>query len=573
MRCRRVCFALLLPPIFLSAYSNIFSQDSNQKVKELSSLALEYEQKGDFNQAVYYFNRAATLSWDSNNLDDATANFANALANARKIGNSNGVKVICTNLGLINSCRGNHKVAAEYFSEALATARRANSKADIASALINLSSEQLELNDYALAEKSLTEAQGLAQEIKDQKLLKNCYLNLSKLYEKTGDQTKTSHYFNLFSMVSQKMQAEELREKEQKAKAMVDSAGRAVQQISEENEVANKRLVQTNQALIQKDNTLKEVKRITHEQQTQIALLNAEMQLRDAQLKHQHLLQRVYIGLIVISLLFALVIFYAYNEKRKANELLKEKNSEILRQKEEISVQADQLRELNAIKDKMFSIIAHDLRSPLFSLVNMLSIAKEGYFTEESFKLIIAELSINVNHTTSLLENLLTWAKNQMHGTKVNPVNFDLNSMVTSRIAVLQESAKKKGISIETKLSDNTSVNADKDMIEIVLRNIVSNSIKFCNEGDRICIWSTLKEDKITLCVEDSGVGIQPEMMGNLFGNQISSTLGTRDERGTGLGLIICKEFINMNGGKIWAESQVNRGSKFFFTLPAAKLN
>ena len=248
-------------------------------------------------------------------------------------------------------------------------------------------------------------------------------------------------------------------------------------------------------------------------------------------------------------------------------------NTEILTQKEEISEQADQLRDLNSLKDKLFSIIAHDLRSPLFSLITMLNIAKEGHFTEESFKSIIAELSVNVNHTTSLLENLLTWAKNQMQGTKVNPVNFDLKELLNSRIGMLEERAQQKEIAIVNQLADNMFVHADRDMTEIVIRNIVSNSIKFCNAGDKIRIWSAVNDGGITVCVEDTGVGIQPDVMQKLFGTQISSTPGTRNEKGTGLGLILCKEFITMNGGDIWAESQVNKGSKFFFTLPGAKLS
>ncbi|BDX38684.1 hypothetical protein CYCD_20390 [Tenuifilaceae bacterium CYCD] len=536
-------------------------------------MAADYESKGDNNQAAFYYDKAANLCWRSNDTDNAIVYFGKALSNAKKIGNTNGIKAIYTNLGLIYSDKANHKLAFENYSEALTESRKLGKQFDIAASLLNLSNEQIDLGDYSGAEKNLSEVQKIAQETNDQKILKNCYFNYNKLYEKLGNQPKAAEYFNLFAMLTKKIQSEELKEKELKAKELVDSAGRVVQQISAEKSFTDKKLAETNQELKLKENTLKEVERITQEQQMQIDLLNTEMELRNAQLMHQKLLQKVYIGLIVISLLFASLIFYAYTEKKKANRLLQEKNHEILSQKEEITEQANQLRDLNALKDKVFSIIAHDLRSPLFSLITMLNIAKEGLFTEESFKTIIGELSINVNHTTSLLENLLTWARNQMHGTKVNSVNFDLNELISSRLKMLEDRATQKELSIVNQLKDNVFVHADKDMTEIVFRNIVSNAIKFCNAGDKIRIWNTVGDGIVTICVEDTGVGILPDVMQKLFGTQISSTPGTRNEKGTGLGLILCKEFVNMNGGDIWAESQINKGSKFFFTLPVAKVD
>jgi len=554
-------------------FSVSYSQESASKINEYIKLAADYESKGDNNQAAFYYDKAANLCWRYNDTDNAIVYFGKALNNAKKIGNTNGIKTIYTNLGLIYSDKANHKLALENYSDALTESRKLGKQFDIAASLLNLSNEQIELGDYSGAEKNLNEVQKIAQEINDQKILKNCYFNYNKLYEKLGNQSKAAEYFNLFAMLTKKIQTEELKEKEQKAKELVDSAGRVVQQMSVEKSFTDKKLAETNQELKLKENTLREVERITQEQQMQIDLLNTEMELRDAQLMHQKLLQKVYIGLIIISLLFASLIFYAYTEKKKANRLLQEKNHEILSQKEEITEQANQLRDLNALKDKVFSIIAHDLRSPLFSLITMLNIAKEGLFTEESFKTIIGELSINVNHTTSLLENLLTWARNQMHGTKVNPTNFDLNDLISSRLKMLEDRAIQKELSIVNQLKDNVFVHADKDMTEIVFRNIVSNAIKFCNAGDKIRIWNTIGDGIVTICVEDTGVGILPDVMQKLFGTQISSTPGTRNEKGTGLGLILCKEFVNMNGGEIWAESQINKGSKFFFTLPVAKVD
>lgn len=554
-----------------SGFAVIPSQEP-QGVDDFIKLAREYENAGNANQAVYYYDKAANSYWRANDYQNAIEYFEKALENITKVGNKNGEKLLYINLGLVYSEISDYTHAQECFESALNIATSSGKKGDVGQILYNISTVQIEQGNYQGALSNLTKTEAIAQEVGDQTLLRNVYYNYNRAYEGLRNTEKAAEYFSLYAMLTKKIQAEEIRKKELQAKAMVDSAGRVVQQVSQEKEHTEKRLVETSKELKEKEQTLKEVEELTREQQMQIELLNAEMKLRDAVIQHQKLLQKVYIGLILFSLAFAAALYYAYVQKRRANRLLKEKNDEISRQRDAISRQADELRELNALKDKLFSIIAHDLRSPLFSLITMLNIAKEGHFTPENFKEILDELSVNVNHTTALLENLLTWAKTQMHGVKVNSQNFDLNQLVNSRIKLLNEAAENKEIKLKNSIPDGTFVFADTDMTDIVIRNLISNAIKFCNAGDRITIWSTTGADKVTVCVEDTGRGMTPDVLQKLFGTQITSTPGTKNEKGTGLGLILCKEFVQMNGGEIWAESQPDKGSKFFFTLPKASV-
>ncbi|MEJ5315910.1 MAG: ATP-binding protein [Tenuifilum sp.] len=554
-----------------SGFAVIPSQEP-QGVDDFIKLAREYENAGNANQAVYYYDKAANSYWRANDYQNAIVYFEKALENITKVGNKNGEKLLYVNLGLVYSEISDYTHAQKCFESALNISTSSGKKGDVGQILYNISTVQIEQGNYQGALSNLTKTEAIAQEVGDQKLLRNVYYNYNRAYEGLKNTEKAAEYFSLYAMLTKKIQAEEIRKKELQAKAMVDSAGRVVQQVSQEKEHTEKRLVETSKELKEKEQTLKEVEELTREQQMQIELLNAEMKLRDAVIQHQKLLQKVYIGLILFSLAFAAALYYAYVQKRRANRLLKEKNDEISRQRDAISRQADELRELNALKDKLFSIIAHDLRSPLFSLITMLNIAKEGHFTPENFKEILDELSVNVNHTTALLENLLTWAKTQMHGVKVNPQNFDLNQLVNSRIQLLNEAAENKEIKLKNSIPDGTFVFADTDMSDIVIRNLISNAIKFCNAGDRITIWSTTCADRVTVCVEDTGRGMTPDVLQKLFGTQITSTPGTKNEKGTGLGLILCKEFVQMNGGEIWAESQPDKGSKFFFTLPKASV-
>lgn len=562
---------ILFFSLYYSGFAVIPSQEP-QGVDEFIKLAREYENAGNPNQAVYYYDKAANAYWRANDYQNAIIYFEKAIENITKVGNKNGEKLLYINLGLVYSEISDYTHAQKCFESALNIATSSGKKEDVGQIIYNISTVQIEQGNYQGALSNLTKTEVIAQEVGDQKLLRNVYYNYNRAYEGLKNTEKAAEYFSLYAMLTKKIQAEEIRKKELQAKAMVDSAGRVVQQVSQEKEHTEKRLVETSKELKEKEQTLKEVEELTREQQMQIELLNAEMKLRDAVIQHQKLLQKVYIGLILFSLAFAAALYYAYVQKRRANRLLKEKNDEISRQRDAISRQADELRELNALKDKLFSIIAHDLRSPLFSLITMLNIAKEGHFTPENFKEILDELSVNVNHTTALLENLLTWAKTQMHGVKVNSQNFDLNQMVNSRIKLLNEAAENKEIKLKNSIPDGTFVFADTDMTDIVIRNLISNAIKFCNAGDRITIWSTTGAYRVTVCVEDTGRGMTPDVLQKLFGTQITSTPGTKNEKGTGLGLILCKEFVQMNGGEIWAESQPDKGSKFFFTLPKASV-
>lgn len=566
-----VLLAVILIFISIIRFYSAFSQDS-QRVNELVALAKDYESAGNANQAAYYFDKAANAYWRNNDFQNAISMFEKAIENTVKVGNKNGEKLLSINLGMLYSEIGDYKQAKNNFENALRIAKSTGKKQDLGQILYNISTVQIEQGDLQGALLTLSQVESIAQEVADQKLLRNVYYNYNRAYEGLKNTEKAAEYFSLYAMLTKKIQAEEIRKKELQAKAMVDSAGRVVQQVSQEKEHTEKKLVEASKELQEKEQTLKEVEELTREQQMQIELLNAEMKLRDAEIKHHKLLQKVYIGLILFSLAFAAALYYAYVQKRRANRLLKEKNDEISKQRDAISRQADELRELNALKDKLFSIIAHDLRSPLFSLITMLNIAKEGHFTPENFKEILDELSDNVNYTTALLENLLTWAKTQMHGVKVNPQNFDLNQLVSSRIQLLNEAAEAKEVQLKNNIAGGTFVFADADMADIVIRNLISNAIKFCNAGNRITIWSTTGTDKVTVCVEDTGRGMTSDVLQKLFGTQIASTPGTMNEKGTGLGLILCKEFVQMNGGEIWAESQPDKGSKFFFTLPKASL-
>jgi PAS domain S-box-containing protein len=226
------------------------------------------------------------------------------------------------------------------------------------------------------------------------------------------------------------------------------------------------------------------------------------------------------------------------------------------------------LHELNELKDRLFSIISHDLRSPLLSLMDILSMANDGTVSEDEFKSYLPTLSKNIGYTSGLVENLLHWSKSQLEGTVIHPGHFDIRDNVIYIVNSFGQAATDKGISLQNNILSPAIVYADMDMIQAVLRNLVSNAIKFCSQGDKITVSAEIKPSRVTIWVADTGVGIAPENITKLFTTNNFTTRGTTNEQGTGLGLLLCKDFVEKNGGTIGVESKQGEGSRFYFTLP-----
>jgi len=228
------------------------------------------------------------------------------------------------------------------------------------------------------------------------------------------------------------------------------------------------------------------------------------------------------------------------------------------------------LRELNAEKDKFFSIIAHDLKSPFNAILGfsdlLLEQINEKNFTEiDAYAKIIGQSS---QRAYDLLMNLLEWARAQTGKLVFTPELFNLKDLIDENIALLNSNANQKAITINEDIPDEVIAFADKQMIGTVLRNLISNAIKFTHQGGEIKISVKKSEKEILISVIDNGIGIEPDRINNLFHiNTSNSTPGTNNEHGTGLGLILCKEFLEKHGGKIWAESKQGKGTVFHFTL------
>jgi PAS domain S-box-containing protein len=235
---------------------------------------------------------------------------------------------------------------------------------------------------------------------------------------------------------------------------------------------------------------------------------------------------------------------------------------------QELEYQKEKLAELNRLKDKLFSIVSHDFRSPLRSLKGALTLYLRGTISQEEMRALSSDLLEKLDITSNMLDNLLIWAKAQMHGMHVDPVHIHLKPLTDEVMRLIKGQAEKKYLRLINKINDNTRVYADLEMTKVIIRNLLTNAMKFSASDRDIVVRAKADKEHIEVAITDAGVGISEENVNKLFGLENYSTTGTANEKGMGLGLMLCKDFVNRNGGEIWVESKPKEGSTFYFTLP-----
>jgi PAS domain S-box-containing protein len=247
--------------------------------------------------------------------------------------------------------------------------------------------------------------------------------------------------------------------------------------------------------------------------------------------------------------------------------------NEQIKNEEKIKEINFQLSESNKTKDKFFSIISHDLRGPLSGLMQLLEILADDYNSlgEQEKLRLISEASASAKGTYNLMENLLDWARVQSGKMEYEPERINLLHLVEEIALLYSQNIKNKNISLDINIQEDATVFGDKKMSETVVRNLISNAIKFTFPSGSILILSEKKDDNLIVKIKDTGKGISEDEVANLFKLDVShSTKGTENESGTGLGLILCKELVERQGGRIWVESKIKEGSTFYFTIPIA---
>jgi signal transduction histidine kinase len=271
---------------------------------------------------------------------------------------------------------------------------------------------------------------------------------------------------------------------------------------------------------------------------------------------------------LVILMIFIIITLLVH----RAEKIQKKLNAELKGKKSTLEAREKELSENVETKNKLFSIIGHDLRGPIGALQGILKLFKDGEIDKNEFLGFIPKLTDDVDHISFTLNNLLSWGQTQMNGAVTKPSAVALESLVVENINLLTEVAKNKSIKIKNEIGENVMVWSDSNQIDIVIRNLISNALKFTPENGIITLRAEEHKEQWQISVQDTGVGIDKPTIEKLFTKSSNvTTYGTNNEKGTGLGLSLCKEMVEKNNGSIWVESKLRIGSCFYFTLPKGR--
>jgi signal transduction histidine kinase len=379
----------------------------------------------------------------------------------------------------------------------------------------------MEQRKYNEAMKSIQRSLELAKQSNARILEIRGYYTLSRLYEQKQDYHQSLTYFKQFKQLEDSLFSHDMQEK------------------------------------LLRD----QIRFETEDKDSEIAALNEERDVKDGTIKKQEFVRNILVVVMALSVILLATVYRSGRRRRQINTLL-------LRHQQEMETRSEELERLNQVKDKFFSIISHDLRSPINALAGLLDLLDKGAVKPEELSRHIHELKSRFNHTRTLLNNLLDWTLLQMDKLNLQASRIDLRKMVDENIQLLG-SVPNKQIRLYNNVPVDTIGYADSNTINLVIRNLMTNAIKFTNDGGEVAIGAREKEAEWLITVADNGVGMNDDVLKILFDKTAPyTTRGTANEKGTGLGLILCKEFVEKNGGKIYVESQVGKGSRFSFTVP-----
>lgn len=417
--------------------------------------------------------------------------------------------------------KGDYQRALAYYDTAYEHYLKSNDQFGIAEVNLGRGQAYVAMKRYDEALRYIESSLAHAQKMNAHILELKCFYTLSTLWEIRGDYKKALHYFKLHEQVEDTLFTIDMQSK------LMDD------QLRFETELKD----------------------------YQIAALSRQQRASKDELKKQELVRNILVVVMALSGILLITVYRSGQRRRKINALL-------LQHQEETEKRSEELEKLNQVKDKFFSIISHDLRSPINALAGLLDLLDKGAILPTELPEHIKELRVRFHHTRTLLNNLLDWTLLQMDKLNLQATRIDVNKLVEENIQLLGPMQNKE-IAIQNDVPKPCLAFADSNTINLVIRNLITNALKFTNDGGKVLIRAVDQSNEWQVSVEDNGIGMKPEVLKILFDKTAPyTTRGTANEKGTGLGLILCKEFVEKNGGRIWVESTEGSGSTFFFTLP-----
>jgi signal transduction histidine kinase len=468
-------------------------------------------------------------------------------------------------LGELHRKKGDYAQAEENLKQAISLARRLRIRFLLPRIQKHLANLYLDRGDYALALNYYDSVRANEVITNNAFALAECDLGSGQVMARQGKYEEALKRFQLSLQVAKQLNARNLALSNYSALASLYEARKDYA-----NALGYHRQYDALRDSVMSMSTMEQVFQgqlsfATMNKDLEIEELSALQERQKNEMERQELIQNILVIVAVLSIILLYAVYRSGRRRKRINRLL-------LDHQEEIKKRSLELQQLNQVKDKFFSIISHDLRSPMSALGATLDLLDARRISEDEFAKLTHALRIQFNHTNALINNLLDWALLQMDKLNVQPEPVELARLTDESFESLRDFYP-KNIHFENRIPESLTGLGDRNILNLVLRNLILNAIKFTPSGGKVWVDAQERNHELVISVADNGTGIQPDVQKFLFSKSSNFTSrGTDNEKGTGLGLILCKEFVEKNGGKIWFESKPGNGSTFFFTLAKAEV-
>ncbi len=512
--------------------------------KNLNSLGLIYDNQGELEKALSYYEQATQLDKERN---DSTQ-----------------LSSMLNNIGVIYQKQGQLKKALATFFQALAVADRQANQYSTGVSLNNIGDTYYEFREYPASISWQRKALVIEQKIQDNEGIAYSYNAIGKAYGALNKLDSAEYYaLSSLAMATKYQFKPQIKDILLNLKAISFAKGNY-----------KKAMIYADSAIAMTENLFgedkdKDINQLQQryelgKKETEIELLQKDNHIKEIQIENQHLWRNIWLINLGVAVAFILGLVFLYSQRVKTNKRLNKIN-------QELNGKNHELHKLNATKDKLFSIISHDLRSPFNTLKSTLELMKENAFSPSEIEKVSSQLHQNVENISYTLDNLLQWSISQMAGGEVHIESIRLEDILTETINFYAEVARLKEINlVVASVSPTIYVKADRNQLRLIMRNLLNNAIKFTFPKGKVTISTQIKEQEVEVLVADTGVGMSEERLNTLFFPASRSTNGTSGEKGTGLGLLLVKDFVENNQGKIIVQSKQYHGTSFIFTLKIA---
>ena len=590
----------------------------NGEIDAYRSIGSYYSDKGHVDQAISYYTKAYDLA-DANNslhlkvtsLNDlaneygyqgdyavSLKKFLSAMEMAEELNYKSLLSIINENIAHLYLGQKDYEQAMVFFKKAKSINEEIGDPIYMAETFSNIASTYADMNELEYAMFNINNSITIFEKERILEWLAYCYEIKGKIYLKKGNHNWALYWYKQSELLHQEIEDDRAKidllngmteaylniEKDSIAEAYALKAFELSKKIGLRSGIKDCTYqlfkIYKNKKDYKKSLWYHEIYQVTSESLAKVgnekALNMLKTKMEYDQQKKQLIIenektlakQNIYIYVFIILLIIFTIIVIIIQRNQQIQKKL---NTELLSKKTDLEEKQEYLNELNQTKNKLFSIIGHDLRGPIGAFQGLLRLFKEGEMTKEEFLNFVPKLKVDIDTISFTLNNLLSWGQTQMNGSITKPSITNLENIVEENIALLSEIAEAKSISLINRIEANCQIWSDPNQIDIIIRNLLSNALKFTPNKGQIIIGAIQKLKTCEIYVKDNGTGMSEETMGKIFQKDANhTTYGTNDEKGTGLGLSLCKEMVEKNNGKIWVNSALGKGSCFYFTVPRA---